>query len=159
MAKPIETVSTAFGKDMINSDVKKILNMIARPKSQYFWAISRRFALRVYCAILVKIMGRVSKDMAMVGSITSVSNAIAAAGKPIPRKPFTIPERKNTPKTANVIAMSWEGKSDVVMNSFKAVLFYPCFAPTRLDARALYTPAPSVIAPAIIRIRHIGRDR
>ena len=124
MAKPIETVSTAFGKDMINSDVKKILNMIARPKSQYFWAISRRFALRVYCAILVKIMGRVSKDMAMVGSITSVSNAIAAAGKPIPRKPFTIPDRKNTPKTATVIAMSWEGKSDVVMNSFKAACFY-----------------------------------
>ena len=124
MAKPIETVSTAFGKDMINSDVKKILNMIARPKSQYFWAISRRFALRVYCAILVKIMGRVSKDMAMVGSITSVSNAIAAAGKPIPRKPFTIPDRKNTPKTATVIAMSWEGKSDVVMNSFKAAWFY-----------------------------------
>ena len=137
MAKPIETVSTAFGKDMINSDVKKILNMIARPKSQYFWAISRRFALRVYCAILVKIMGRVSKDMAMVGSITSVSNAIAAAGKPIPRKPFTIPDRKNTPKTATVIAMSWEGKSDVVMNSFKAVWFYSCFAPTRLDASAL----------------------
>ena len=124
MAKPIETVSTAFGKDMINSDVKKILDMIARPKSQYFWAISRRFALRVYCAMLVKIMGRVNKDMAMVGSITSVSNAIAAAGKPIPRKPFTIPERKNTPKTANVIAMSWEGKSDVVMNSFKAACFY-----------------------------------
>ena len=119
MAKPIETVSTAFGKDMINSDVKKILNMIARPKSQYFWAISRRFALRVYCAILVKIMGRVNKDMAMVGSITSVSNAIAAAGKPIPRKPFTIPDRKNTPKTVTVIAMSWEGKSDAVMNSFK----------------------------------------
>ena len=124
MAKPIETVSTAFGKDMINSDVRKMLDMMARPKSQYFWAISRRFALRVYCAILVKIMGRVSKDMAMVGSITSVSNAIAAAGKPIPRKPFTIPDRKNTPKTATVIAMSWEGKSDVVMNSFKAALFY-----------------------------------
>ena len=124
IAKPIETVSTAFGKDMINSDVRKMLDMMARPKSQYFWAISRRFALRVYCAILVKIMGRVSKDMAMVGSITSVSNAIAAAGKPIPRKPFTIPERKNTPKTANVIAMSWEGKSDVVMNSFKAAWFY-----------------------------------
>ena len=124
MAKPIETVSTAFGKDMINSDVKKILNMIARPKSQYFWAISRRFALRVYCAMLVKIMGKVSKDIAMVGSITSVSNAIAAAGKPIPRKPFTIPDRKNTPKTATVIAMSWEGKSDVVMSSFKAACFY-----------------------------------
>ena len=124
MAKPIETVSTAFGKDMINSDVRKILDMMARPKSQYFWAISRRFALRVYCAILVKIMGRVNKDMAMVGSITSVSNAIAAAGKPIPRKPFTIPDRKNPPKTATVIAMSWEGKSDVVMNSFKAACFY-----------------------------------
>ena len=124
MAKPIETVSTAVGKDMINSDVKKILNMIARPKSQYFWAISRRFALRVYCAILVKIMGRVNKDMAMVGSITSVSNAIAAAGRPIPRKPLTIPDRKNTPKTVNVMAMSWEGRSDVVMNSFKAALFY-----------------------------------
>ena len=124
MAKPIETVSTAFGKDMINSDVRKMLDMMARPKSQYFWAISRRFSLRVYCAILVKIMGRVSKDMAMVGSITSVSNAIAAAGKPIPRKPFTIPDRKNTPKTATVIAMSWDGKSDAVINSFKTACFY-----------------------------------
>jgi len=119
MAKPIETISTAFGKDIINSDVRKILDMMARPKSQYFWAISRRCALRVYCATLVKIMGKVSKDIAMVGSITSVSSAIAAAGKPIPRKPFTIPDKKNTPKTANVIAMSWEGRSDVVMNSFK----------------------------------------
>ena len=119
MAKPIETVSTAFGKDIINNDVRKILDMMARPKSQYFWAISRRFSLRVYCAILVKIMGRVKRDMAIVGSITRVSNAIAAAGRPIPRKPFTIPDRKNTPKTTNVIAMSWEGNSDVVMNSFK----------------------------------------
>ena len=137
MAKPIETVSTAFGKDIINSDVRKMLDMMARPKSQYFWAISRRFSLRAYCAILVKIMGRVSKDMAMVGSIPSVSNAIAAAGKPIPRKHFTIPERKNTPKTTNVIVMFWEGKSDVVMNSYKVVWFYSWFAPTRLDARAL----------------------
>ena len=103
----------------MNSEVRKMLDMIARPKRQYFCAISRRFSLRVYCAILVKIMGKVSKDIAMVGSITSVSNAIAAAGKPIPRKPFTIPDKKNTPKTANVIAMSWEGKSDVVKNSFK----------------------------------------
>jgi hypothetical protein len=33
--------------------------------------------------------------------------------------------------------MSWEGKSDVVMNSFNAVWLYSCFAPTRLDASAL----------------------
>ena len=84
---------------------------------------------------------------------------IAAGGRPMPRNPLIRPARKNAPKITNVIAMSWEGKSDAVMNSFNAVLFYPCFEPTRLDARALYTPAPSVIAPAIIRIRHIGRDR
>ena len=108
----------------MNSEVRKMLDMIARPKSQYFWAISRRFSLRVYCTILVKIMGKVSKDIAVVGSITSVSNAIADAGKPIPRKPFTIPDKKNTPKTANVIAMSWKGKSDVVMNSVKAARYY-----------------------------------
>ena len=91
--------------------------------------------------------------------MTRVNITIAAGGRPMPRNPLIRPARKNAPKTTNVTAMSWEGKSVVVMNSFKAVLFYPCFAPTRLDARALYTPAPSVIAPAIIRIRHIGRDR
>ena len=33
--------------------------------------------------------------IASIGSITNVKSAIAADGKPIPKNPFTTPERKN----------------------------------------------------------------
>ena len=56
-------------------------------------------------------------------SITKVSIAIAAGGRPIPRKPFMIPAKKNAPKMINVTLRSWEGRIDVVMNSLKIVLF------------------------------------
>ena len=44
---------------------------------------------------------------------------IAAGGRPIPRNPFIRPARENAPKITSVIAMSWEGRNDVVMNSVK----------------------------------------
>jgi len=39
MANPIETDIKDFGNDMMKRDVKKMLTIIARPKSQYFFAI------------------------------------------------------------------------------------------------------------------------
>ena len=91
--------------------------------------------------------------------MTRVNITIAAGGRPMPRNPLIRPARKNAPKITNVIAMSWEGISDAVMNSFKATCFYSCFALVRFEANALYTPVPRVIAPATMRIKHIGRDK
>ena len=51
--------------------------------------------------------------------MTRVNITIAAGGRPMPRNPLIRPARKNAPKITNVIAMSWEGRSVVVMNSFK----------------------------------------
>ena len=56
--------------------------------------------------ILVKIMGSVSSEMAFVGSITNIKNAIAAAGNPIPRKPLITPANKKIVITETVIAIS-----------------------------------------------------
>ena len=51
--------------------------------------------------------------------MTRVNITIAAGGRPMPRNPLIRPAIKNAPKITKVIAMSWEGKSDAVMNSFK----------------------------------------
>ena len=40
-------------------------------------------------------MGINKIGIASIGSITKVKSAIAADGKPIPKNPFTTPERKN----------------------------------------------------------------
>ena len=69
-------------------------------------------------------MGKVSNDIAIGVSITKVNIAIAAGGRPIPRKPFIVPAKKNAPKITSVTPISWEGSSEVVMNSFKFNLFY-----------------------------------
>ena len=60
--------------------------------------------------ILVKIMGSVSSEMALLGSITNIKNAIAAAGNPMPRKPFMMPANKKIVTTEIVIARSCDGK-------------------------------------------------
>ena len=60
--------------------------------------------------ILVKIMGNVSSEMAFLGSITNIKNAIAAAGNPMPRKPFMMPANKKIAITEIVIARSCDGK-------------------------------------------------
>ena len=85
----------------------------------------------------MKIIGRVSRDIAIGVSITNVSIAIAAGGRPMPRKPFITPAKKNAPKMISVILISWEGSSEVAINSFKIFLFYLSFATVRFDARAL----------------------
>ena len=60
--------------------------------------------------ILVKIMGNVSSEMALLGSITNIKNAIAAAGNPMPRKPLMMPANKKIVITEIVIARSCDGK-------------------------------------------------
>ena len=60
--------------------------------------------------ILVKIMGSVSNEMAFLGSITNIKNAIAAAGSPMPKKPLIIPANKKVAITEMVIAISCDGK-------------------------------------------------
>ena len=60
--------------------------------------------------ILVKIMGSVSSEMALLGSITNIKNAIAAAGNPMPRKPLMMPANKKMLITEKVMARSCDGK-------------------------------------------------
>ena len=60
--------------------------------------------------ILVKIMGSVSSEMAFLGSITNIKNAIAAAGNPMPKKPLMMPANKKIEITEIVIARSCDGK-------------------------------------------------
>ena len=60
--------------------------------------------------ILVNIMGNVSSEMAFLGSITNIKNAIAAAGNPMPKNPLMMPANKKIVITAMVIAISCDGK-------------------------------------------------
>ena len=60
--------------------------------------------------MLVKIMGSVSNEMAFLGSIANIRNAIAAAGNPMPKKPLMIPANKKIVITKMVIAISSDGK-------------------------------------------------
>ena len=55
-------------------------------------------------------MGSVSSEMAFLGSITNIKNAIAAAGNPMPKKPFMMPANKKIVITEMVIAISCDGK-------------------------------------------------
>ena len=87
-----------------------MLTIMASANTKYFRAIGRGFSHRAYCMMLVKIIGRVSKEMAIVGSITKVRNAIAAAGRPMPKKPLTIPAKRKIASTAMVMAISWDGR-------------------------------------------------
>ena len=60
--------------------------------------------------MLVKMMGSVSSEMAFLGSINNIKNAIAAAGNPIPRKPFMMPANKKIIITEKVIVRSCDGR-------------------------------------------------
>ena len=66
---------------------------------------------------LVKIIGRVRSDMAFFGSIASTKNAIAAAGNPIPKKPFMMPANKKIAITEMVIEIFCDGKIYPLMKS------------------------------------------
>ena len=90
----------------MNKEVKNMLSTIAIAKAQYFRAIKTRLLLLVYCITLVIIIGKVRRDIETLGSITKVNNAIAEAGKPIPKNPLIIPANTNINATAMVILMS-----------------------------------------------------
>ena len=88
-----------------------MLSTMARANFQYFLAMGRGFSQREYCIILVKMMGNVSSEMAMVGSITNVKKPIAAAGSPMPKNPLIIPANRKITTTARVMAISCDGKT------------------------------------------------
>ena len=94
----------------MKNEVIKMLSTMARANIQYFLAMGRGFAHLAYCIILVKIMGNVSSEMAMVGSMTNVKKAIAAAGSPMPKNPLIIPANRKIANTARVMAISCDGK-------------------------------------------------
>ena len=115
MTTPIEMVNSAFGQEEINSDVKKIVTINAIPNRQNFLALARGFGDLINWARLVNRSGKNKRGIALVGSIIRVKNAIAAAGNPNPRKPFTIPEIKNT------ISMKKSKGSSVVGSRYENV--------------------------------------
>ena len=121
----------------MKNDVMKMLTTMASANIQYFLAIGRGFSHRVYCMILVKIIGNVSSEIAMVGSITNVKKAIAAAGRPIPKNPFMIPANRKIAITAKVMARSCDGRMLLLINSINGLSAYPCFCGARLDDSAL----------------------
>ena len=82
-------------------------------------------------------MGNVSSEIAMVGSITNVKKAIAAAGRPIPKNPLMIPASRKIAITAKVMARSCDGSMLLLINSFKGLPAYPCFCGARFEDSAL----------------------
>ena len=91
MAMPIEIVIRALGYDLINIDVTKIV--IINAIAQYLYSIITclLFLERRNWRAFVNIIGTIIKAIASNGLINNVNNAIAAAGSPIPKKPFTTP--------------------------------------------------------------------
>jgi hypothetical protein len=97
MAMPIATVSNAVGYDVMNIDVTKMDTIIAKANSQYSRAMSNLLGAWANCSALVAKIDNHNSGIASVGGITSVRNAIEAAGKPMPRNPFTIAANRNIP--------------------------------------------------------------
>ena len=94
----------------MKNEVMKMLTIMASANTQYFWTIGRGFSHPAYCMTLVKIIGRVRREIAIVGSITKVRNAIAAEGRPMPKKPLTIPAKRKVASTEMVMAISRDGR-------------------------------------------------
>ena len=94
----------------MKNDVMKILSIMAIANSQYFLAMCIGPSQRANCNKLVKIIGKVSSEIAIVGSITNVKKAIAADGKPMPKNPLTMPANKNITTTDTMTKMSSDGQ-------------------------------------------------
>ena len=88
----------------------KMVTINAIAKSQNSRALSKGFGDLENCARLVNSSGRNNKGIAFTGSIIKVKKAMAAAGRPKPRKPFTIPEIKNMLIIKTTIGISVVGK-------------------------------------------------
>ena len=79
---------------------------------------SIRYLARENCVRFVNKIGITSNEIACAGGITKVSNAIAAAGSPIPRKPLTMPDRKKTQSIKTRMFISLEGNKIFQIPSF-----------------------------------------
>jgi hypothetical protein len=88
---PMEIVIRALGYDLINMDVTKIVTISATAQYLYSSITFFLFSERRNWRALVNIIGTIIKAIASKGLINNVNNAIAAAGSPIPKKPFTTP--------------------------------------------------------------------
>ena len=106
IAQPMATVSIAVGNEVMNNEVIKILNIMATANHLYFIAICSLFSDRVNWTKLVKTIGKIISDIADVGSMIRVRNAMAAAGRPIPKNPLMTPAMKKTPATRTISAGS-----------------------------------------------------
>jgi len=91
MAMPIEIVIRALGYDLINIDVTKIVIINAIAQYLYSSITCLLFLERRNWRAFVNIIGTIIKAIASKGLMNNVNNAIAAAGSPIPKKPFTTP--------------------------------------------------------------------
>ena len=78
-------------------------------------------------------MGITSKEIACAGSITNVNKAMAADGKPIPRKPLTIPDKKKINIMKIRMLMSLEGNK-----LFQISLFILKNKPKYLTANVIF---------------------
>ena len=111
MANTISMVNKYWRYEVINIEVIKILIIIDSEKYLYVIATLKGFGDRMYWAKFVTNIGIVSKGIAAVGSITSVSRAITVVGNPIPRNPFTIPATRNVDIKNTSIAGFVAGKN------------------------------------------------
>jgi len=96
----------AVGKDVMNNYVTKMLVIMAAANHLYFIAICRLFSDRLNWTKFVKTIGKIISDIAVVGSMIRVRNAIAAAGRPIPRNPLMRAAMKKIPATRTISAGS-----------------------------------------------------
>ena len=105
-------------------DVRKIDTMIAKANSQYSRAISNLLGAWANCSALVAKIDNHNSGIASVGGITSVRNAIEAAGKPIPRNPFTMAANKNIPIRISVCIGSKFGIKSMICDMILKCLIY-----------------------------------
>ena len=66
----------------------------------------------------MKRIGITSNEIAWAGGITKVRNAIAAEGKPIPKNPLTIPDKKKTKSIKTSTFISLDGNKIFQISSF-----------------------------------------
>ncbi len=82
---------------------------------------SIRYLARENCVKFVNKIGITSNEIACAGGMTKVSNAMAAAGSPIPRKPLTIPDKKKTKSIKTSMLILLEGNRIFQISSFISI--------------------------------------
>ena len=72
---------------------------------------------RKNCERLVKKIGKTKRDIACEGLTTNVKRPMAAAGNPMPRNPFTMPEIKKVATIKTNIVKSFVGINKLKIES------------------------------------------